>query len=325
MESLLAAALGAGAVLLVLYSLREMFSDKARFSRLKTRVERHAKNDRMAHGDGPVSMQGLGHGEGWRNELGSLMGTVGEKLGPKEVERINALSQTLLLAGYRHRQAPMMLWGAKASLLLGGILVGLTVKMLWGAAEVDSELLSLALYVLVPGAIGFYLPDRWLSFKVSSRKVMLANALPDALDLLVLCVEAGMGFDQAIERVSKELIFSCADLAEEFSIVVAEMRAGKPRGDALKSLTRRVGLEDLDSLVTLIIQADKFGTSIAHTLRVYSDTMRTARFQRAEEIAAKLPVKMLFPLMFFILPALFVVIIGPAGIQLMGVFAQMNQ
>jgi tight adherence protein C len=164
--------------------------------------------------------------------------------------------------------------------------------------------------------LGFYLPDIWLRQKTDKRREKLLKALPDALDLMVVCVEAGMGLDEAINRVAKESKIQSRELSEEFSFLGLELRAGKQRQDALKNLAERTNLEEVKNLVTLLIQADKFGTNIADTLRVYSDSFRTERFQRAEEMAAKMPVKLIFPLILFIFPALFIVIIGPAIISI---------
>jgi tight adherence protein C len=163
---------------------------------------------------------------------------------------------------------------------------------------------------------GFYLPNIWLRYKTDKRKEKLLEALPDALDLLVVCVEAGMGLDGAINRVAQEIKLKCSELSEELTFLNLELRAGKPRHDALRNLALRSDLEEMKSLVTLLIQTDKFGTSIAQALRVYSDSYRTQRFQRAEELAAKIPVKLVFPLVLFILPALFVAIVGPAAIRI---------
>jgi tight adherence protein C len=148
------------------------------------------------------------------------------------------------------------------------------------------------------------------------RQEKILVGFPDALDLMVVCVEAGLGLDAAINRVGEEMKVSNALLSEEFRLLGLELRAGKTRRDALKNLGLRTGLEEVKSLMTLLIQTDKFGTSIAQALRVHSDSMRTKRYQRAEEMAAKLPVKLVFPLILFIFPALFVVIVGPAVIKI---------
>jgi tight adherence protein C len=163
---------------------------------------------------------------------------------------------------------------------------------------------------------GFYLPDIYLRQKSDTRKEKILLALPDALDLMVICVEAGIGLDAAIQRVSQEIKFSSPELSDELNFTTLELRAGKERHDALRNLALRTNLSEINSLVTLLVQTDKFGTSMANALRVYSDTYRTERYQKAEELAAKLPVKLLFPLGVFIFPALFVVLLGPAAISI---------
>jgi tight adherence protein C len=164
--------------------------------------------------------------------------------------------------------------------------------------------------------LGYYLPDLWLQFKIARRKESILNGFPDALDLLVVCVEAGMGLDSAINRVAKEIEFDNKVLSGELKLYNLEMRAGKLRQDALRNLAMRTDLEEVNNLATLLIQTDKFGTSVGQALKVYSDTMRVQRFQRAEERAAKIPVKLIFPLILFIFPSLFVAILGPAVINI---------
>jgi tight adherence protein C len=170
--------------------------------------------------------------------------------------------------------------------------------------------------VILCALLGFYLPDIVLRQKADKRKEKILEALPDGLDLLVICVESGMGLDSAINRVAQELKLSSPFLSDEFHFMNLELRAGKQRDEALRNLALRTNLDEINSLTTLLIQTDKFGTSMADALRVYSDSFRVERQQRAEEKAAKLPVKMLFPLIFFIFPALFVVILGPATINI---------
>lgn len=145
----------------------------------------------------------------------------------------------------------------------------------------------------------------------------MLKGFPDALDLMVVCVEAGMALDSAVSRVGEEMRLSNKALSEEFKQVSLELRAGMPRRDALRNLAVRTDLEDVNSLVGLLIQTDKFGTSVAQALRVYSDTMRTKRAQRAEEMAAKMPVKLMIPLILFIFPSILVTIIGPAAIKIL--------
>lgn len=301
---LVAAGLGFVAVLLLVLAAGEILAARGRNTRLRNRL--------------------LGESGGRANLGGRLArgaSNLGRKLGPKDEEELGDTGTRLMRAGFAGPNAPAVFFGAKAALALAG--VGVTAVLhLAGLLPVPMGLLAL-LFVL-PAAAGMYVPNVWLSMRIATRRREILNAMPDALDLLVVCVEAGMGLDQALARVTREIGLSSRALGEELHKVILELRAGKPRADALRNLAHRVDLEDVTSLVTLIIQADAFGTSIAKTLRVYSDSLRTTRYQRAEEIAAKMPVKLLFPLVFCILPALFVAIMGPAGITLMHTFSKMN-
>jgi tight adherence protein C len=171
-------------------------------------------------------------------------------------------------------------------------------------------------------AIGYYLPVLWLKIRASSRKKELDRTFPDAIDLLMVCVQAGMGLDSAIRRVSQEIHVSSPELAKEFKILSLELKTGKSRNICLKNLAQRTDLPDIDNLVSLLIQADKYGTGISRALQVHAEDMRQKRYARLEEMAAKLPVKLVVPLIFFIFPALFVVIIGPGAIQIFHSFIE---
>jgi tight adherence protein C len=171
--------------------------------------------------------------------------------------------------------------------------------------------------LFVAAIIGYMLPEMWLMGRIRARQHRLRLAVPDGLDLLVICVEAGLGLDQALLRVSEELYIAHRDLSDELQQVTAEMRLGKSRTDALRELARRTGLDDIKALVAMLIQTERFGTSIAQSLRVHSDDLRMKRRQRAEELAAKISAKMVPVLVFFIFPALMVVAIGPAIIAIM--------
>jgi tight adherence protein C len=164
---------------------------------------------------------------------------------------------------------------------------------------------------------GYYGPQMWLRNMISKRKELLVNGFPDALDLMVVCVEAGLGLDQAIYRVGTEVKQGHPDLGEEFILLNLELRAGLSREQALRNLVNRTDLDDIRSLVALLIQTDRFGTSIGQALRVHSDSMRLKRRLKAEEKGAQLPVKLMIPLILFIFPALMVVIVGPGVISLM--------
>ncbi|MGA7061279.1 MAG: type II secretion system F family protein [Candidatus Acidiferrales bacterium] len=180
--------------------------------------------------------------------------------------------------------------------------------------------LNVVFVPLLAAVVGYLLPELWLMWRVQARQHRLRLALPDALDMLVICVEAGLGLDQALMRVAQELRITHPQLSEELQLVNMEMRVGKTRLEAMRELARRTGVEDIKALVAMLIQTERFGTSIAQSLRVHSDDLRMKRRQRAEEMSAKTTVKMVPPLVFFIFPALMVVILGPAVIMLMRQF-----
>ncbi|MBC2695140.1 MAG: type II secretion system F family protein [Desulfobacteraceae bacterium] len=221
-----------------------------------------------------------------------------------------------LRAGLRKANFPALFWGTK--FLLAFSLSACFFLGIIFLKPVDTSTKLLASIFLALS--GYFLPDIWLHIKTTIRKDKIVEGIPDMLDLLVVCVETGMGLDSAIYRVAQEIRLSHKILGDELNILNLEIRAGNSREKALRNLAERIDIEDVRSLVTLLIQTNKFGTSIAQSLRVYSDSFRTKRYQKAEEIAAKLPVKLMLPLILFIFPSLFVVILGPAAIRLYRVF-----
>jgi tight adherence protein C len=229
---------------------------------------------------------------------------------PKNEEQVSYLRKKFLKAGLRGDYALIFFWGAKVFAALVLLALVILVNLLF--IRESSSIRLFMVEAILSALIGFYLPDLWLRIRIGKRREAIFKGLPDALDMLVVCVEAGMGLDAALSRVGEEMQLTHKVLSDELNHVTLELRAGKHRQEALRNLAQRTDLEDLASLVSLLIQTDKFGTSISQSLRVYSDTMRTKRFQRAEEIAAKIGVKMSFPLILFIFPSLFVVILGPA-------------
>lgn len=252
----------------------------------------------------------------------SIFGRFGDKLGPKEIEEIDKNRMRLIQAGLRAPDSYRNFQGAKGGLAL--LLPGIFLAIRFLAAP-DMPLYVTAFGSVLLATIGVYGPEFWLTKKIKNRRRTAGDELPDALDLLVVCVESGMGLDQAIDRVCEEMRTSGPVISTEFKLLTLELRAGKARNEALRSLARRVGLEDLNSLTSLLIQADTFGISVGRTLRVYSDSMRLKRSQRAEEKAAKMPVLMLLPLVGFIFPALFITIIGPAVILFIDTFAMIKK
>jgi tight adherence protein C len=248
-----------------------------------------------------------------KNSLIRFIGSLGALAKPKDEQDISHLRKTFLRAGIRKENGPMIFFGAKVFLAILLPTVFSLVKLM--IIRPIPSIYTMFLAILL-ATIGFYLPGLWLRMRIKRRKEKVLEGLPEALDMMVVCVEAGMGLDAAINRVGEEIKLSNKVVGEEFRTLSLELRAGKQRKDALKNLSMRTDLEDLSSLVTLLIQTERFGTSIAQALRVHSDTMRVRRQQRAEEIAAKLPVKLIFPLMVFIFPSLFVIILGPAVIRI---------
>jgi tight adherence protein C len=229
---------------------------------------------------------------------------------PKSTKDMNRLRRRLARAGY-HQPSAMVVFAAAN--LITPIVFGATVLLLVSGRR--GWLLA-----LFAAAIGYLLPGVFLSRQIEQRKLQIRNGLPDALDLLIVCVEAGCGLDQAIVKASDELEIAYPALAHELRLITTEIRAGKPRLEAFKNFAARTNVDDVRSLVGLLVQTDKFGTSIAQALRTHAETSRTKRRQRAEERAAKVGVKLVFPLVLFLFPALYVVILGPAVIQFLRVF-----
>jgi len=226
---------------------------------------------------------------------------------PKEEERLSSTKMVLSRAGYRGENAPILFFGLKIFLAL------LFLIIIWGLVLCFANLANARsmIYGLLAAGAGFYLPNLWIYFKSKKRIEQVRNGFPDLLDLLVVCMGAGQGLDAALDRVGKEINMSNQALGEEFRLLNLEIRAGKARKEALRNLANRAGVDDISSLVTLITQADELGVSITKTLKVHSDTMRVKRQLRAEAMAAKIPVKLTVPLVFFILPCFMVVVIGP--------------
>ena len=232
------------------------------------------------------------------------------------------ISSTPAVAGSK-AQLPMVRAGyrsASAMMAMQGMKILMPVAFVALAFATGMYRLNVVFVPLLAAVVGYLLPELWLMWRVQARQHRLRLALPDALDMLVICVEAGLGLDQALMRVAQELRITHPQLSEELQLVNMEMRVGKTRLEAMRELARRTGVEDIKALVAMLIQTERFGTSIAQSLRVHSDDLRMKRRQRAEEMSAKTTVKMVPPLVFFIFPALMVVILGPAVIMLMRQF-----
>jgi tight adherence protein C len=238
-----------------------------------------------------------------------------ENVLPKSQAEVSIVLQRLQHAGFRNESAVKIFYGSKV--LIPILLCILT----WvsGAISFGGPFL-----LLISAALGFLAPDFWLTNRIKKRQQAIRRGLPDVLDLLVICIEAGLSLDHATARTAVELKEAQPELCDELNIVVLEQRAGRPRGDAWKHMAERTDVDCISNLVSMLIQAEAFGTSIARTLRVHSDTLRTQRVQAVEEAAAKTTIKLLFPIVLFIFPSLFVVVLGPAFLSIMQSFQGLN-
>jgi tight adherence protein C len=232
-------------------------------------------------------------------------------LAPASPKDSGVMQRRLMKAGFRKEGAIRLLYGSK---VLFGALLPIMAAGVIASAETDPANKIMAL--LAAGAIGFFAPNEYVRMAAGRRQKGIQRGLPNALDLLVVCVESGLGLDQAIVQVSKELQQAHREISEEFTLMTLELKAGKRRAEALRNLAERSGVEELKKLVAVLIQADRFGTSVAQSLRAHSDYMRVQRRQAAEEKAAKLGVKLVFPIFFCILPSLFVVTVGPMAVRI---------
>jgi tight adherence protein C len=239
---------------------------------------------------------------------------VGARL-PRSPSEMGKLRLRLVQAGYRRDEALYVFFGLRIAIAFGAFMLCATPILMR-----PNVMFGLGAF-----GLGYILPGMLLARMSKRRQHRLRMSLADALDLLVVSVEAGLGLDQAMLRVGDELEFAYPDLSDELRLVNLELRAGKGRVDALRNLGERTGVDDLVSLCTMLIQTDKFGTSVAQSLRVHSETLRTKRRQRAEEAAAKTGVKMVFPLVCCIFPAILVVTIGPAAIRFVQVLFPMAE
>jgi tight adherence protein C len=237
-----------------------------------------------------------------------------DKVVPKTTQEISVAQQRLIRAGYRDDSHLRILYGSKALLPIALCLL----VFFSGVGEYFNPFIAYALAL----ALGYLIPDFWLGNRISKRYTEIRLGLPDFLDMVVVCMEAGLSLDQALSRTLDELQASQPEITDEMSLLILEQRAGKPRMDAWKSLVERVDIEIVRTLAAAIVQADQFGTSITRTLRVYSDGLRVRRRQNVEELAAKTSVKLVFPLVFFIFPTLFIVALGPSLLAIQDSFAK---
>jgi tight adherence protein C len=237
-----------------------------------------------------------------------------KKLGnilPVNPKDAGVIQRKMIRAGIRNPNAMKYLYGAKV--ILG---VGMPLLMSLAVAKSEADPGNKIMAVLAAGAMGFFAPNEYVNRLAKKRQKQIKRGLPNALDLLVVCVESGLGLDQAIVQVAKDLDQAHPEISEEFAMVNYELKAGKRRIDALRNLGERTAVDDLKKLVAVLIQADRFGTGVAASLRAHADFMRVQARQVAEEKAAKLGVKLVFPIFFCILPSLFVVTVGPMVVKI---------
>lgn len=226
-----------------------------------------------------------------------------EKVIPKSTEEISVVKKRLIRAGYREDSDVRIFYGAK-------VLIPAWLCILAGASGL-THLGPFFVYALAL-ALGYLLPDFWVGHRIKARQLNIRLGLPEFLDLMVVCIEAGLSLDQALSRSADEMAASQPEISDEMGLMILEQRAGSPRADAWRHLADRVDIDIMRTLASAVIQADQFGTSIAKTLRVYSEQLRVQRRQNVEEMAAKMAVKIVFPLVLFIFPSLFIVAMGPA-------------
>jgi tight adherence protein C len=234
-----------------------------------------------------------------------------ERVVPKSQAEVSVVQQRLIRAGYRKDSAVKLFYGVK-------VLVPLALCM----AVLCSGLATESPFVVYAAAlgVGYLVPDFWVGRMIAARQKRIRLGLPDMLDLLVICVEAGLGLDQAMARAAKELSKAQPAIGDELGVVVLEQSAGRPRSDAWRHLAERTDVDTVRTLVSMVVQSEKFGTSIAKILRTHSETLRTQRVQAVEEMAAKTTIKLIFPLVLFIFPCLFLVTLGPAFILMAASF-----
>ena len=248
-------------------------------------------------------------------QVEEILDTIGRSIAAKSGSA-HEVRQTLIHAGYRSARAQGLFWGIRMTLMAGLGFLALLTAPIFGAKVPVAVII--AVYF---AAIGYIMPFFYIRSRARKRQKEITLALPDALDLLVVCVEAGLGLNQGIVRVASEIHHVSVVLAEELHFTNLEIRAGRPRNEALRNLAERTGVEDVRGLVSTLVQAERFGTPIGGALRVHAETLRDKRKQRAREAAAKTTIKLVFPLVFCIFPAMFVVLVGPGAIMIIEALA----
>lgn len=308
MEMLMLGGMVVVAVAMVVYSLMPRNQDEADI------VSRRSKG--IAPNEDKKALQSKAKQRASRNRVLELAAPIlSRPVMPKNAEEQSSLKAKLASAGFRKESASVLFLASKTA---GGLACGIVAAVL--AMNEGKEMLHLIGQTILGLGAGFMLPNLWLNIAAGRRAEAITNGLPDSLDLMVVAVESGLGLDAAILRVGDEMQSVHPELSEELQIATVETQMGVPRSEALTKMAIRSGVQEMRALVAVITQAEKLGTSIAKALRVQADTLRTKRRQRAEERAQKTAVKLLLPLILFIFPTIFVVLAGPAAIQLIKTF-----
>ncbi len=289
-------------VIFILFAAGISLAGMKLYVKPKEALERVAGTGMNTHDAAPVHPSLLFH------DLVKRLGT----MVPASPKDVTVMQRRLIRAGYRNPNALKILYGAKA--ICAVALPVVTAVMVLGSSAAQSNKFGA---ILVAVAVGFFGPNEYVRIAAKRRQKQIQRGLANSLDLMVVCVESGLGLDQAIMQVAKELEHAHPEISEELAIVNLELKAGKRRAEALRNLADRTAVEDLKKLVAVLIQADRFGTGVAQSLRAHSDYMRVQARQIAEEKAAKLGVKLVFPIFFCILPSLFVVTVGPVVMKIM--------
>jgi tight adherence protein C len=289
-------------VIFLLFAAGLSFAGVKMYVKPKEAIERVAGTGMNAHEAAPIHPSLLFH------DLVKRLGT----MVPASPKDVTVMQRRLIRAGYRNPNALKILYGAKA--ICGVLLPALTAVMVLNSSFSQTNKFGA---ILVAVALGFFGPNEYIRGVAKRRQKQIQRGLANALDLMVVCVESGLGLDQAVMQVAKELEHAHPEISEELAIVNLELKAGKRRAEALRNLADRTAVEDLKKLVAVLIQADRFGTGVAQSLRAHAEYMRVQARQVAEEKAAKLGVKLVFPIFFCILPSLFVVTVGPVVMKIM--------
>ncbi|WP_299028761.1 type II secretion system F family protein [uncultured Sulfitobacter sp.] len=274
------------------------------------KLKRQESAPRKGGGDAPATLR--------QKEGNAQLEKFATFLEPKDVEEMSQKQLELRQAGYQSRDAVRMFYFAQMALGIIGLIIGVVYTNI--IVEVEMTTQKTMMWTIGPGAIGYYLPKYWVTRRIGARKEEIEGGFPDALDMMLVCVEAGQSLDQCIVRVARELKASYPALSDEFEVVAQEMKAGKDKVNVLNDMGTRCGVQDVSSFVTVLVQSAAFGTSIADALRVYAAEMRDKRVMRAEEAANKLPTKMTLATMMFTVPPLLIILVGPSvmGISKMG-------